>query len=207
MPPDRTTINLGTHPVARVLFLSPLLCLGLAGVCRADASTAAVRGRRLDLAVRLGQGGFRDGRSPIGKLGGGQLARDVRPHRFPIAFSLTLEYYTNGPDPTHSYEIAGLTAVNVLLVRSLGQSRRVHAFLGGGAGTLAVPRGDDGSRGERVRGIVFNVEGGLRFRVYRAFGVYGMGKYLRAQKSVAGRRVIDFNEGIVLLGLCAEFGL
>ena len=200
--------------MARVLFLAILLFLGLGGISRADpppaeetpAPAEKPRKKHVDFAVRLGQGGFKDGRSPIGKLGGGQLAVDVKLHRFPLALSLTGEYYTNGPAPTHSYEIADLTAVNLLYVRRLG--KRFHAFVGGGLGTLLVPRDDIKTADDRARGIVYNLEGGIRFRIYRAFGIYGIGKYLYARKKRGdGHLLIDFSEGIGLVGLSLEFSI
>ena len=38
---------------------------------------------KIDFTIRLGQGGFTDDRSPIGKLGGGQLALDLKPINIP----------------------------------------------------------------------------------------------------------------------------
>ena len=40
--------------------------------------------------IRLGQGGYRDDRSPVGKLGGGQLSLDVLPCILPVAISFYL---------------------------------------------------------------------------------------------------------------------
>jgi len=62
--------------------------------------------KKVYLTIRLGQGGFRDDRSPIGKLGGGQLTLDIKPVKYPIALSITNEYYTNSAyyvfdDPPH----------------------------------------------------------------------------------------------------------
>jgi len=63
-----------------------------------------------DITIRWGQGGFSDDRSPLGVLGGGQLTLDIKPAKFPLAISISGEYYTNSACPTHSYEIADLTA-------------------------------------------------------------------------------------------------
>ena len=71
-----------------------------------ERERVAPKEKTIYFTLRLGQGGFKDGRSPIGKLGGGQLALDMKPDKFPLALSLSLEYYTNSPNPTHSYEIA-----------------------------------------------------------------------------------------------------
>lgn len=99
--------------------------------------------KKVDFTIRLGQGGFTDDRSPIGKLGGGQLAIDIKPINIPIAISISNEYYTNSADPTHSYEIATLTAVNILYMKKASKTERVNLFAGGGMGWLDVPKGID----------------------------------------------------------------
>jgi len=75
--------------------------------------------KKIFFTLRLGQGGFKDDRFPIGKLGGGQLVLDIKPRAFPIAISISNEYYTNSADPIHCYEIAGLIAVNFLSMTKL----------------------------------------------------------------------------------------
>lgn len=160
----------------------------------------------LDFTLRLGQGGFRDSRSPIGKLGGGQLALDIRPHRYPVALSLSGEYYTNGPAPTHPYEIADLTVVNLLYMTQIFNSERMTFFLGGGIGRLEVPKGES-EPDEMVHGTVYNLEAGVRVRLFWRLGMYGVGKYLYANKTMHDMTVIDFSEGIVLLGLTLNFSL
>ena len=77
--------------------------------------------KKIYFTIRLGQGGFTDDRSPIGKLGGRQLTLDIKPRTFPIAISISNEYYTNSADPTHSYEIAGLIAANFLYYQTIIQ--------------------------------------------------------------------------------------
>ena len=156
--------------------------------------------------IRLGQGGFKDDRSPISKLGGGQLTLDIKPLKYPIALSISNEYYTNGPDPTHSYEIAGLTAVNLLYMTKLFKSERTNFFIGGGIGGLEVPKGED-EPDEMERGMLYNMEAGINVRVFWKIGLYGIGKYLYAMKEVNNTKVINFSEWIVLLGITFNFGL
>lgn len=162
--------------------------------------------KKIYFTLRLGQGGFKDGRSPIGKLGGGQLALDIKPHQCPIALSFSSEYYTNSPNPTHSYEIAGLFAVNMLYMTQLFDIERATLFLGGGIGRLNVPKGEE-EPDVMVRGILYNLEGGINVRAFWKIGFYGVGKYLYAKKTTHNIKVIDFNEGIVLLGITLNFSL
>jgi hypothetical protein len=161
---------------------------------------------KVDFTIRLGQGGFTDDRSPIGKLGGGQLALDIKPINIPIAISFSNEYYTNSADPTYSYEIATLTAVNILYMKKIFKKERVNLFAGGGIGWLDVPKGIDESDAMN-RGVVYNIEGGANVRVFWKIGFYGIYKYLYAKKEINNANVIDFSEHIVLLGLTFNFSL
>jgi hypothetical protein len=156
--------------------------------------------------LRLGQGGFRDSRSPIGKLGGGQLALDIKPSTLPIALSISSESYTNSANPTHSYEISSLLSVNMLYMAQLFNIERANYFLGGGIGWLEVPKGED-DPDARVKGNLYNLEAGIHVRAFWKIGFYGVAKYLSAQKKVNNIKVIDFNEGIILLGVTFNFSL
>ena len=162
--------------------------------------------KKVYFTFRYGQGGFRDDRSPIGKLGGGQLTLDIKPAKLPIALSISSEYYTNSADPTHSYEIAGLLAINTLYMPKLFKSERTNIFLGGGIGWLIVPKGEN-EPDALEKGFLYNLEGGINVRAFWKIGFYGVGKYLYAQKTTNGIKRIDFNEGIVLLGITFNFGL
>lgn len=162
--------------------------------------------KRIYFTIRLGQGGFTDDRSPIGKLGGGQLALDIKPSKFPITISVSSEYYTNSADPTHSYEIAGLIAVNFLYMTKVLKSERVNLFAGGGIGGLEVPKGVD-EPDAMERGILYNIEGGINIRAFWKIGFYGIYKYLYAKKEINNVKVIDFSEHIVLLGITFNFSL
>jgi len=169
-------------------------------------SNSSSKKKKVYFTIRLGQGGFRDDRSPIGKLGGGQLTLDIKPSKYPIALSISNEYYTNSADPTHSYEIAGLIAVNLLYMTKLFKSERTNFFVGGGIGGLEVPKGENESD-EMEQGILFNMEAGGNVRVFWKIGLYGIGKYLYAMKEVENIKVINFSEWIVLLGITFNFGL
>ena len=162
--------------------------------------------KKVDVTIRYGQGGFKDDRSSIGKLGGGQLALDIKHRKFPFAISISNEYYTNSADPTHSYEIASLTAVNFLYVTKLFKTEKVNFFAGGGVGGLKVPKGED-EPDSMEKGICYNVEGGINVVVFWKIGFYGIYKYLYANKEINSVKVIDFNEHIVLLGITVNFSL
>ena len=168
--------------------------------------SSASEEKKVYFTIRLGQGGFRDDRSEIGKLGGGQVTLDIKPKKYPVAISFSSEYYTNSPDPTHSYEIAGLTAINLLYMTKLLKSERANVFMGGGIGRLEVPKGEN-EPDTMVKGIMYNFEAGINVRLFWKIGFYGIGKYLYAQKKNNSIKVIDFSEGIVLLGFTLNFGL
>ena len=87
--------------------------------------SSASKEKKVYFTIRLGQGEFRDDRSDIGKLGGGQLTLDIKPRKYPVAISISGEYYTNSPDPTHSYEIAH----NLLYMTKLFKKARGQMFL------------------------------------------------------------------------------
>ena len=165
-----------------------------------STDSVSSRKKKVDFTIRLGQGGFTDGRSPIGKLGGGQFTLDIKPRNIPVAVSISSEYYTNSPDPSSSYEIAGLIAVNVLYMTKLFNSERANIFAGGGIGSLEVPKGED-EPDSMERGILYNIEGGINFIAFWKIGFYGIYKYLYAKKETDNVKVIDFSEHIVLLGI------
>ena len=171
-----------------------------------STETSSSNKKKVYFTIRLGQGGFKDDRSPIGKLGGGQIALDIKPSKYPIALSISNEYYTNSPDPTHSYEIAGLIAVNLLYMTKLFKSGRTNFFIGGGIGGLEVPKGENDSD-EIEKGIVYNMEVGVNVRVFWKIGFYGIGKYLYARKEINNVKVINFSERIILLCITFNFGL
>jgi hypothetical protein len=75
--------------------------------------------KKVDFILRLGHVGFRDSWSSMGKLGGGQLALDIKPSAFPIALSLSGEYYPNSSNPTH-----------VVINTYIGQFAFVHSSVG-----------------------------------------------------------------------------
>ena len=69
--------------------------------------------------MRFGQRGFQDNQSPGNEIGGGQLALDIKPRRFPVAFSISSEYYTNSSEPPNSYKIESLLSLNICMIRML----------------------------------------------------------------------------------------
>ena len=171
-----------------------------------QAISSATKEKKVYFTIRWGQGGFRDNRSEIGKLGGGQLTLDIKPEKYPVAISISGEYYTNSPDPTHSYEIAGLTVINLLYMTKPFKSERANVFMGGGIGRLEVPKGEN-EPDAVVKGTMYDIEAGVNVRLFWKIGFYGIGKYLYAQKKNNSIKVIDFSECIVLLGFTLNFGL
>ncbi len=141
------------------------------------------------IALRMGQGGFNDGRSPVGKLGGGQIALDAVFDNYPIALSLSGEYYTNSPEPTSYYEISDMTTLSVLYNHGF---ERVRLFGGAGGGWLKTPVDSEAA--------LFSLEAGASTRLFRKISCYGTVKCLYSQRSV-----VDFNELIMLIGFTVEF--
>lgn len=158
-----------------------------------------------DFSVRIGQGGFRDNRSEIGKLGGGQVTFDIQPVKLPITISLSSEYYTNSPDPTHAYEISNMYVLQTFYTYQSRRFDRVKLFAGGGLGYLEVP--EEGNSENSYQGFSFNAEAGINVRAFWRIGVYGIARYLFASKTVDSNRVIDFNEAIGMLGLSYRFSI
>ncbi len=158
----------------------------------------------VDLVIRYGQGGFRDSRSPEDALGGGEITLDVKPSNFPVAVSISSQFYTNGPEPTHSYEIKSIRSVSLLYMNRLQNYERINYFFGLGVGWLEVPSDYDNSNNS---GALYSFEAGVRVRVYGGFGVYVNQKYLNAQSEQGGEMVIDFKEHITLVGIAYAFSL
>ncbi len=156
--------------------------------------------RILDVAFRLGQGGYRDNRAEDGKLGGGQLVLDVKLDKLPIIISISQEYYKKSPDAIHPYEIEGLFLANLFYTRRLFKKWKSNVFLGGGAGIVYVPKGGtDTSANER--GLMYDLEGGINVKAFWKIGIYGVGKYIYSKKTKNNVKVIDFSNAAVLLGL------
>lgn len=158
----------------------------------------------VEFTIRFGQGGFNDSRSPINKLGGDQLALDIRPKAIPIALSISSEFYTNSPDPTHNYEISSLVCVNILYTGQVFDIKRLTYFIGGGSGWIEVPRGENyPSKTENT--IMYDLEAGINMIIFSRLGIYATAKHLIAHKTVNNVKVIDFDENIVLLGFSYRF--
>ncbi len=162
-------------------------------------------GPNTEFYLRWGQGGFNDSRSPDGDVGGGQFALDIIPCEWPIAFTLSSEFYTRSArsaDARENFEISKLYALNLLYRGPLQRFEKTDYILAAGIGRLKVP-----DRGTKVDGDLFNLEAGLHWKRFERFGFYGSLKYLYAHKSTGGRKVIDFDEMIFMLGVSYRFSL
>ena len=155
--------------------------------------------KKVYFTIRYGQGGFSDTRSPIGKLGGGQVAIDIKPGKLPFAISISNEAYTNSSDPTEPYEISGLVLVNCLYSNYFFKNNRLNVFAGAGLGAMEVPQGTNAS----TKSILFDAEAGINTILFWKIGLYGTYKYLYANKG----NEINFREHIVLVGITFNFGL
>lgn len=162
--------------------------------------------KMFDVTIRSGQGGFFDERSPIGKLGGGELTLDIKLKNLPLALSFSGEYYTNSSDATHAYEIAGSSTYSLLYMNKLFSWERVNVFAGAGPGYMEVPIENALPAEIYETAWYLNVEAGINVRVLWKFGLYGVYKYMYAYKE-GGSILIDFNEHIVLLGLTFNFSI
>lgn len=145
-----------------------------------------------ELALRLGQGGFRDDRASDGKLGGGQLCLDFTFSELPLSVSIGHEYYTKGPEPTESYEISGILMGYVFYVIPLAERWPTNLYLGGGVGRLAIPQDE--------RAAAFQAIARFGTKVFWKIGVYAEGKYLYSRKNL-----IDFNEAALIIGISLNF--
>lgn len=161
--------------------------------------SAGSKEKQFEIILRTGQGGYYDSRSEIDKLGGGQMAIDIKPINFPLAFSYSGEYYTNSPAPTHPYEISEMNVFNLLYMKRPFETDRINLFGGGGLGWLKVPK--DNSEEKTYTGMAFNLEAGISVRVVWKFGFYSIYKFIYAYRAVDSIAVIDFSEHAVLIGL------
>lgn len=175
------------------LLLLPCINLYALDEIEQDNSTLPPDDKTL-FTIRLGEGGFRDSRSPENTLGGGQFALDIRPRGRSFMLSLSSEYYTNSPEPTSPYEISDMYALNLLYVTSFLNNPEIDLFLGGGVGRLKVPNQP------KVASSLYNLEAGIHWKPFKRFGFYGLYKYLYANKDMGNVELIDFNEHIFLLG-------
>ncbi len=191
-------MKLGIRLLMLILILLPAKELLALGSIK-NSDSLKTEEKSVYFTLRMGTGGYQDSRSSIGKLGGGQLALDVKHGRLPLAMGIYTEYYTNSPDPTHSYEISSLYGLNFYYSKYLLKSRRLNLFAGPGIGGLVVPQGADSD----AKGVFFDFEAGIHARLLWKFGLYGVYKYLYADKEGA----YNFSEHIVLVGLNFTFGL
>lgn len=152
----------------------------------------------VEVTLRLGQGGLWEDRAPDGKLGGDQLAVDVKLGERPIAISVSQEFYTKDPVADSSYEIGSLVTVNVLYMTQIIKER-ANVFIGGGIGGLSAPRIDD--PGIMERGFLFDLVGGVNVKAFWKIGVYVEGKYIYCKKIIDNINVIDFSNPGFLVGI------
>jgi len=157
----------------------------------------------VDFTLRLGQGGLVDERAPDRKLGGGQLALDIKSEKIPIAFSISWEYHKKSPDAIQPYEIEGLIVVNTLYLTSVFKDR-VDIFLGGGTGVLYVPKIENPDANEK--GVLFNAVTGINVKAFWKIGFYIEGKYIYASKTTNNVSVINFNDFGFMVGISFNFG-
>ena len=161
-----------------------------------------------DITIRWGQGGFEDSRSPEGKLGGGQIAIDMKLKEYPIAINISTEYYTNRPvfEAYNEYEITNLNTINLLYISKLFNLDNTDYFFGAGIGEIEVPS-DVNDPSKHHYATAYNMEFGINWKYFKYVGFYGVVKYLQAEKTVNNAKVIDFNEKILLLGLTFNFSI
>ncbi|MCK5145657.1 hypothetical protein KAR48_02815 [bacterium] len=197
------TNNKHTEKAARWIVLLLIVLCFTAGL-EAQTPTDGEKQTRF-FTIRMGQGGFTDDRSPINKLGGGQMTLDIKPTHWPVALSFFTEYYTNSPSPTHRYEISDLIALNILYINT-HIHKRLTFFGGGGLGRLEVPKTEEDPE-ETITGLMANLECGINYRFVWKLGFYMMAKYLVAHKEIDGQKAIDFDEFIVMLGISVTFNL
>lgn len=159
-----------------------------------------------DMTIRWGQGGFEDSRSPEGKLGGGQIAIDMKLKEYPIAINISTEFYTNRPvfEAYNPYEITNLNTMNLLYISKLFNLDNTDYFFGVGIGQIEVPADiDDPSKQHYA--TAYNMELGINWKYFEHVGFYSCAKYLNASKKANSIKVIDFNEKILLIGITFNF--
>lgn len=157
----------------------------------------------VEVTLRLGQGGLWEDRAPDGKLGGGQLAVDVKLGDRPVAISVSQEYHKKDPCPDSSYEIGSLVAVNVLYMTRVVKER-ANVFLGGGIGGLSAPSIVDPETMER--GFLYNFVGGVNVKAFWKIGIYAEVKYIYCRKTIDDIKVIDFSNPGFMMGISLNFG-
>ena len=141
-----------------------------------------------ELTLRIGQGGFRDDRSPDGNIGGGQVCLDVQFSDLPVALSIGQEYYTRSSDPTQSYEIPSIVMGTVCYVIPLADEWPTDLHLGGGIGSLRIPQGENA--------VALQAIARIRTKAFWKLGVYAEGKYI-----YSSGELIDFSEAALLVGI------
>lgn len=159
----------------------------------------------LDVRVRMGQGGLRDGRAPDGALGGGQVALDLKLTHLPVVVSLASKYYKKSREAEQPYEIQGMSVVYLLYRQPLPTTWSSDVYVGGGIGVLEVPKStSDNSTMERATG--FDAACGISAKAFWRIGVYIEGKYIYCRKTKGSITTVDFSDFGALIGLSLDFG-
>ena len=166
----------------------------------------SIESKNYNYTLRYGMGGFNDGRASGGSLGGGQFGLDVHVNDSPLSVLFSSEYYTNSEEPTHSYEIRQLYAVNLLYHFQMVSIRNTSLYVGGGFGKLNVPESES-NPGKSISSNLVNIEVGIDYQPYEHFGLYGLVKYLKAERDVANVSFVDFDEIIFLAGVTYGFNI
>lgn len=162
--------------------------------------------KKYDYTVRYGQGGFSDSRSPEGKLGGSQVALDIRLKDSPFSILVSSEFYTNSQFPTHNYEISKIYSINLLYHTKFPIINNTTLFFGGGIGTLKVPESETNPN-STISTSLLNLGLGLYLRPHKQFGYYALLKHIQADRDVNNIKFIDFDELIFLVGISYDFNI
>ncbi len=159
----------------------------------------------VEITLRTSQGGLYDKRASGNSLGGGQATLDVKLGKLPIVLSIAGEYYKNGRDAIHSYEIQGMTVVYVLYTAPLLKNWKSNYYFGPGIGFLRVPKYEENSNATE-KGIAFDAAAGINIKAFWKIGFYVEGKYIYSSKTVKNIKVIDFSDVGLLVGISLNLG-
>lgn len=141
------------------------------------------------LTFRLGMAGVVYDKAPEDKLGGGQLAFDVKPFKNPLTFNLSWEDYKKDPVADSTYEISSFIVFHTLFMKEFREGS-LMGYLGGGVGMIRTPEDSDPATDNTVSAIASSGIAGLNLKLAGVFGIYVEGKYI---KVIKGMNYIDLN--------------